>query len=117
MKNNLGLSWRALTVYLTLFIIFCAVLFRIFTIQFNDRDFLDSKGERMILTSQVIPALRGGIYDRKNFPLAVSVLQYNLFALRNFSQEDYSAVQEILPINKTFKEIDELKRCGLMLLK
>ena len=114
MKNNLGLSWRALTVYFTLFIIFCAVLFRIFTIQFNDRDFLDSKGERMILTSQVIPALRGGIYDRKNFPLAVSVLQYNLFALRNFSQEDYSAVQEILPINKTFKEIDELKRKSLL---
>ena len=80
-----GLSWRALTIYATLIIIFCIVMFRIFAIQFNDRDFLGSKGERMLNTSRVITALRGGIYDRNNFPLAVSVVQYNLFALRNFS--------------------------------
>ncbi|MDO7651139.1 MAG: hypothetical protein MUQ44_01410, partial [Gammaproteobacteria bacterium] len=90
MKNNLGLSWRALTIYATLIIIFCIVMFRIFAIQFNDRDFLGSKGERMLNTSRVITALRGGIYDRNNFPLAVSVVQYNLFALRNFSKEEYS---------------------------
>ena len=110
MKNNLGLSWRALTIYATLIIIFCIVLFRIFAIQFNDRDFLGSKGESMLHTSRVIPALRGGIYDRNNFPLAVSVVQYNLFALRNFSNEEYSAVKKILTINQSFDEIDELKR-------
>ncbi|MDA9691018.1 hypothetical protein N9U64_03950, partial [Pseudomonadota bacterium] len=114
MKNNLGLSWRALTIYAALTIIFCIVLFRIFAIQFNDRDFLGSKGERMLHTSRVIPALRGGIYDRNNFPLAVSVLQYNLFALRNFSKEEYSAIKKILPINRSFDEIDELKRKSLL---
>ena len=114
MKNNLGLSWRALTIYATLLVIFCIVLFRIFAIQFNDRDFLGSKGDRMLLTSRVVPALRGGIYDRNNFPLAVSVVQYNLFALRNFSEEDYSSIQEILAIKKSFNEIDELKRKSLL---
>ncbi|MGY8808041.1 MAG: peptidoglycan D,D-transpeptidase FtsI family protein, partial [Gammaproteobacteria bacterium] len=114
MKNNLGLSWRALTIYATLIIIFCIVLFRIFAIQFNDRDFLGSKGESMLHTSRVIPALRGGIYDRNNFPLAVSVVQYNLFALRNFSNEEYSAIKKILTINQSFDEIDELKRKSLL---
>ena len=114
MKNNLGLSWRALTIYVTLTIIFCIVLFRIFAIQFNDRDFLGSKGERMLHTSRIIPALRGGIYDRNNFPLAVSVVQYNLFALRNFSKEEYSAIKKILTINHSFDEIDELKRKSLL---
>ncbi|MDC0923061.1 penicillin-binding protein 2 [Gammaproteobacteria bacterium] len=114
MKNNLGLSWRALTIYGTLTIIFCIVLFRIFAIQFNDRDFLGSKGERMLHTSRVIPALRGGIYDRNNFPLAVSVVQYNLFALRNFSKEEYSAIKKILTINHSFDEIDELKKKSLL---
>ena len=114
MKNNLGLSWRALTIYATLIIIFCIVMFRIFAIQFNDRDFLGSKGERMLNTSRVITALRGGIYDRNNFPLAVSVVQYNLFALRNFSKEEYSAIKKILAINQSFDEIDELKRKSLL---
>ena len=79
MKNNLGLSWRALTIYATLIIIFCLVLFRIFAIQLYDRDFLGSKGERMLNASRVIPALRGGIYDRNSFPLAVSVVQYTIY--------------------------------------
>ena len=114
MKNNLGLGWRALTIYVTLIIIFCIVMFRIFAIQFNDRDFLGSKGERMLNTSRVITALRGGIYDRNNFPLAVSVVQYNLFALRNFSKEEYSAIKKILAINQSFDEIDELKRKSLL---
>ena len=114
MKNNLGLSWRALTIYATLIIIFCIVLFRIFAIQFNDRDFLGSKGERMLNASRVIPALRGGIYDRNSFPLAVSVVQYNLFALRNFSKEEYSAIKKILTINQSFDDIDKLKRKSLL---
>ena len=114
MKNNLALSWRALTIYGSLCLIFCVVLFRIFAIQINDRDFLNSKGKGMLLISREVPSLRGGIYDRNNFPLAVSVIQYNLFALRNFSNEEYSAVKKILTINQSFDEIDELKRKSLL---
>ena len=114
MKSNLALSWRALTIYITLCLIFCVVLFRIFSIQINDRDFLDSKGKRMLLATREISALRGGIYDRNNFPLAVSIIQYNLFALRSFSQNDYQAINLIAPLKKTFKQIDSLNRKSLI---
>ena len=114
MRNNLALSWRALTIYGSLCLIFCVVLFRIFSIQVNDRDFLNSKGKGMLLTSREVPSLRGGIYDRNNFPLAVSVIQYNLFALRSFSADDYQAINLITPLKNTFKEIDGLGRKSLI---
>ena len=114
MKNNLALSWRALTIYGSLCLIFCVVLFRIFSIQINDRDFLTLKGKGMLLTSREVPSLRGGIYDRNNFPLAVSIIQYNLFALRSFSADDYQKINLITPLKKTFKEIDNLGRKSLI---
>ncbi len=114
MKNNLALSWRALTIYSTLVFIFCVVLLRIFSIQINDRDFLDSKGKGMLLKNREIPALRGGIYDRNNFPLAVSVIQYNLFALRSLSADDFQAINSIVPLTQTFKQIDGLGKKSLL---
>ena len=110
MKNNLALSWRAWVVYTTVFLIFLFIVVRIFAIQFNDRNFLESKGNTLLLTSREIPVLRAGIFDRNNFPLAVSVKQYNLFALRNFSEEDFKAINVITPLARTFTEIDELKK-------
>ena len=116
MKNNLALSWRAWVVYTTVFLIFLFVVVRIFAIQFNDRNFLESKGNTLLLTSREIPVLRAGIFDRNNFPLAVSVKQYNLFALRNFSEEDFKAINIITPLAQTFTEIDELKKKSLLFL-
>jgi len=114
MKNNLALSWRALIIYGSLCLIFCVVLFRIFAIQINDRDFLNSKGKGMLLISREVPSLRGGIYDRNNFPLAVSVIQYNLFALRSFSADDYEVINLVTPLKKNFKQIDDLGRKSLI---
>ena len=114
MKNNLGLSWRALLIYTLIVFIFLFVVFRIFEIQFNDRDFLDSKGQTMLLATRKIPTVRAGIYDRNNFPLAVSATQYNLFALRNFSADNYKVINSIAPLEKTFKQIDELRRKSLL---
>ena len=116
MKSNLALSWRALLAYMLIFLMFLFVVLRIFEIQFNDRDFLDSKGQKMLLSSRNIPTLRAGIYDRNNFPLAVSVTQYNLFALRNFSADNYEAINAIAPIKKTFKQIDGLRRKSVLFL-
>ena len=116
MKSNLALSWRALLAYMLIFLMFLFVVLRIFEIQFNDRDFLDSKAQKMLLSSRNIPTLRAGIYDRNNFPLAVSVTQYNLFALRNFSADNYEAINAIAPIQKTFKQIDGLRRKSVLFL-
>jgi cell division protein FtsI (penicillin-binding protein 3) len=116
MKNNLALSWRALFIYVIICLIFLFVVVRIFAIQFNDRAFLESEGDKLLLISREIPVLRAGIYDRNNFPLAVSVKQYNLFALRNFSAEDYEVINKIAPLKKSFKQIDELGKKSLLFL-
>ena len=43
----------------------------------------------MLETSRSIPAIRGSILDRNNFPLAVSINQYDLYALKQISEKDY----------------------------
>ena len=68
----------------------------------------------MLLKSREIPALRGGIYDRNNFPLAVSVNQYNLFALRNFSSDDYLKLQSVILIKESYEVLAKLNRKNLI---
>ena len=48
MKTNYGLSWRALIIYFVLILLLGALIGRIFFIQINDKEFLDSKGESLL---------------------------------------------------------------------
>ena len=79
MKTNYGLSWRALIIYFVLILLLGALIGRIFFIQINDKEFLDSKGESLLYSNRPIVPLRGGILDRNDFPLALSINQYDLF--------------------------------------
>ena len=103
MKNNFGShSWRAYLIYYFLFISLLILIFRIVSLQFIDGDFLKSKGKSMLETSRPIPAIRGSILDRNDFPLAISINQYDLYALKNFSKEDHKKLQCSLIIKKRF---------------
>ena len=84
MKNNFGYSWRAYLIYIFLSISLLILVFRIVSLQYIEGDFLKSKGESMLETSRSIPANRGSILDRNDSPLAVSINQYDLYALKNF---------------------------------
>ena len=84
MKNNFGYSWRAYLIYIFLSISLLILVFRIVSLQYIEGDFLKSKGESMLETSRSIPATRGSILDRNDFPLAVSINQYDLYALKKF---------------------------------
>ena len=114
MNNNLGLSWRALVAYFFLVALFTILVLRIFFIQINDGDFLDSKGNSMLLSSRDIPAMRGSLFDRNNFPLAVSINQYDLYALRNFSLSDFSTLESALSLERDFQSISKLNRKTLI---
>ena len=114
MKNNFALSWRALLIYFALIFTVLLLVARIFYIQVNDGEFLDLKGRSMLLKSREIPALRGGIYDRNNFPLAVSINQYNLFALKNFSFDDYLKLKSVISIKENYEVLAKLNRKNLI---
>ena len=107
MKNNLGLSWRAYLTYLFLLIGFFALIIRIFAIQYIDGEFLASKGKKMLETSRIVPALRGSIFDRNNFPLAVSINQYDLYALKNLTEDDFNKLKNIIILNRDYLDIKQ----------
>ena len=85
MKNNFGHSWRAYLIYAFLGISLLILVFRIASLQYIEGDFLTSKGKSMLEITRSIPANRGSIFDRNNFPLAESNKQYDLYTIKNFS--------------------------------
>ena len=68
----------------------------------------------MLETSRSIPANRGSILDRNNFPLAVSINQYDLYALKHFSKEDFNKLTNILFLKKDFSAIKQLNKKTLI---
>ena len=114
MKNNFIYSWRAYLIYFFLVLTLLILIFRILSLKFVDGEFLTSKGKSMLVTSRSIPAVRGSILDRNNFPLAISINQYDLFALRKFSEEDYKQLISFLSLTKNFSEIKKLNKKTLI---
>lgn len=110
MKNNLGLSWRACLTYFFLLIGFLLLIIRIFSIKYIDGEFLASKGNGMLKTSRSVPALRGSIFDRNNFPLAVSINHYDLYALKNFTEDEFKKLEKVILIKKSYLEIKQENR-------
>jgi cell division protein FtsI (penicillin-binding protein 3) len=114
MKNNFGHSWRANLIYIFLAISLFILVFRIVSLKYIEGDFLTSKGKSMLETSRSIPAIRGSILDRNNFPLAVSINQYDLYALKQFSEEDFNKLKNILFFKKDFLGIKKLNKKTLI---
>ena len=108
MKNNFGYSWRAYLIYIFLSISLLILVFRIVSLQYIEGDFLKSKGESMLETSRSIPANRGSILDRNDFPLAVSINQYDLYALKNFSEDDFKKLKDFLILKKISPLLNKL---------
>ena len=114
MKNNFGYSWRAYLIYIFLFLSLLILVFRIVSLQYIEGDFLKSKGESMLETSRSIPANRGSILDRNDFPLAVSINQYDLYALKNFSEDDFKKLKDFLILKKDFHTIKQINKKTLI---
>ena len=114
MKNNFSYSWRAYLIYIFLGISLFILVFRIVSLKYIEGDFLTSKGKIMLKTSRSIPAIRGSILDRNNFPLAVSINQYDLYALKEFSEEDFKKLRNLLLLNKDFLDIKKLNKKTLI---
>ena len=95
MKNKSKyFNWRFVTVGLSVSICLLVIIYRIFSIQIVDSTFLKNEGaKRHVKYKDIIP-VRGSIFDRNNVPLAVSVVNYDLYALKGFKKS-----QLLSPLN------------------
>ena len=103
MKNNIPvLNWRFLLISISILICIIAIVFKILSIQISDRTFLQNEGaKRYVKYKNIIPT-RGTIFDRNNFPLAVSIVNYDLYALKGFKKTQLLKVSEIIELDTNF---------------
>ena len=103
MKNNISVvNWRFLLISISILICIIAIVFKILSIQISDRTFLQNEGaKRYVKYKNIIPT-RGTIFDRNNFPLAVSIVNYDLYALKGFKKTQLLKVSEIIELDTDF---------------
>ena len=98
-KKNKFFNWRFFTIAITVAICLLAVIYRIFSIQVIDSAFLQNEGaKRHIKYKDIIP-IRGTIFDRNNVPLAVSVINYDLYALKGFQKSQLLKLSELIELD------------------
>ena len=98
-KKNTLLNLRFILISSCLVAILAAILFRIFYIQFFDSDFLQNEADKKYVKYKEINSVRGGIFDRNNFPLAVSIVNYDLYALKGFKKSQLLTLAEVLDLD------------------
>ena len=101
MKKNNFFNWRFFVIIITIFFISFAIVWKLFDIQVTDKEFLENEGEKKYVTYKNIKPIRGTIYDKNGFPLAISTVSYDLYALK-----DYSKTKHKLLTDKLGLEID-----------
>jgi cell division protein FtsI (penicillin-binding protein 3) len=85
-------------------------------LQIDDSIFLKNEGKKKYIKYRNINPVRGTIYDRNNFPLAVSIINYDLYALKGLelakfiSIKDLISLDEDLNINKSFSKKTLIKK-------
>ena len=100
MKNRINyLNWRFFLIFASLLICLIGILFKIFSIQISDSGFLQDEGAKRYVKYRTSTPVRGSIFDRNNFPLAVSIVNYDLYALKGFNKSQLLKLSEIIEID------------------
>lgn len=116
MKNSISfLNWRFVLISMTIGICMFAIIFKIFSIQVSDSSFLQNEGAKRYVKFKNIVPTRGTIFDRNNFPLAVSIVNYDLYALNGFKKTQLLKLSEIIELDnnsilETFNKKTLLKK-------
>jgi cell division protein FtsI (penicillin-binding protein 3) len=69
-----------------------------FSIYFFDSKFLKNEANKRYVSYKDINSVRGSIFDRNNFPLAVSIVNYDLYALKGFKKSQLMSLSEVLDL-------------------
>ena len=100
MNNKLNyLNWRFILIAAVILACSITIIFKIFSIQFFESNFLQNEGNKRYVKYKDIVPVRGTIYDRNNFPLAVSVINYDLYALKGFTKSQLLNISEKIELD------------------
>ena len=116
MKKLNYFNWRFFLIIIFLIASIVAIFTRVIYLQIDKENFLKNWGQNQHIAYREVPSIRGTIYDRNNIPLAISLTHYDLYALRNFSENDYKKLKNIISINTSFNEIS-LKNKKILIQK
>ena len=97
--KNILLNWRFLLISSAVICALIAIVFKVLSIQFIDSSFLQDEGNKRYIKYKDINPVRGTIFDRNNFPLAVSIVNYDLYALSGFKKSQLLSVAEVIDID------------------
>ncbi len=103
-NKNIALNWRFLLISFCILIALIAIIYRIFSIQFLDSNFLQNEGNKRYVKYKDIVPVRGSIFDRNKFPLAVSIVNYDIYALKGFTKSQLLNLSEKVDLNIEIKE-------------
>jgi len=98
-NKNILLNWRFLLISSSVICALIAIVFKVLSIQFIDSSFLQDEGNKRYIKYKDINPVRGTIFDRNNFPLAVSIVNYDLYALSGFKKSQLLSVAEVIDID------------------
>lgn len=103
MKNKITfLNWRFLFIVLSIALFTVIVIVKILSIQISDSIFLQNEGAKRYIKYKEIVPTRGTIFDRNNFPLAVSIVNYDLYALKGFQKKQLLKLSKIFELDTDF---------------
>ena len=93
-KKNIGFNWRLGLIVSCILIAVITIIYKIFSIQFFDSGFLQNEGNKRYIKYKDVVSVRGSIFDRNKFPLAVSIVNYDIYALKGFTKSQLLNLSE-----------------------
>ncbi len=116
MKKISIINWRFILVCSFCSLSIFAIGYKIISLQIDDSIFLKNEGKKKYIKYRNINPVRGTIYDRNNFPLAVSIINYDLYALKGLelakfiSIKDLISIDDELNVNESFSKKTLIKK-------
>ena len=98
-SKNILINWRFLLISFVFLLGLAAIIYKIFSIQFIDSNFLQNEGNKRYIKYKNINPVRGSIFDRNNYPLAVSIVNYDIYALKGFKKSQLLSLAEVIDID------------------
>ncbi|MBA4723775.1 MAG: cell division protein FtsI, partial [SAR86 cluster bacterium] len=95
-KANKYINIRLLLVCAALSLAIISVVTKLVLLSISDGVFLQNEGKKRYIKYREIKSVRGGIYDRNNFPLAISIVNYDLYALSGLTKNELKKVNVVL---------------------
>ena len=100
MNNKINyINWRFILIAAVILACSVTIIFKILSIQFFESNFLQNEGNKRYVKYKDVVPVRGTIYDRNNFPLAVSIINYDLYALKGFTKSQLLNISEKIELD------------------